>query len=97
MWSPKRAKATQVATSEQITLPKEELKDETLMQAITSGAMWAMELLYDRYNRLLYSFAYRMVADHQIAEDLLQESFIAAWKQSKSYSQQAGTVRIWLF
>ena len=97
MWSPKRAKATQVATSEQITLHKEELKDETLMQAITTGAMWAMELLYDRYNRLLYSFAYRMVADHQIAEDLLQESFIAAWKQSKSYSQQAGTVRSWLF
>ncbi|WP_160145878.1 RNA polymerase sigma factor [Dictyobacter aurantiacus] len=68
-----------------------------MLQALTSGAMWAMELLYDRYSRILYSFAYRMVSDHQVAEDLLQEAFMAVWKRSVTYSRQAGTVRSWLF
>jgi hypothetical protein len=55
-----------------ISLPVDQLSDEVLISAITRGAVWAMELLYERYSRILYSLAYRMVADHQVAEDLLR-------------------------
>jgi len=45
-----------------------------------------MAILYQRYSSLLYAFAYRIVADHQVAEDLLQESFLAVWQRASSYS-----------
>lgn len=77
--------------------PGEEISDEMLIHAIARGAAWAMEPLYDRYNRILYSMAYRMVSDRQIAEDLLQDAFLSVFKRADSYSSQSGTVRSWLF
>ena len=72
------------------------LSDEALIKALAEGAEWAVEPLYERYNRVLYSLAYRMVADHQVAEDLLQEAFLSVWRHATSYLPQSGTVRSWL-
>ncbi|MFL5698073.1 MAG: sigma-70 family RNA polymerase sigma factor [Ktedonobacteraceae bacterium] len=74
----------------------DELSDEALINAIAEGAEWAMEPLYERYNRVLFSLAYRMVADHQVAEDLLQDAFLSVWRRATSYSPQSGSVRSWL-
>lgn len=79
-----------------VSIPIEQLSDEMLINAIANGAVWAMEPLYQRYHRILYSLAYRMVADHQVAEDLLQDAFLSVWKRATSYSSQAGAVRSWL-
>src|SRR5436853_7353694 len=74
----------------------DELSDEALINALAEEDEWAMEPLYERYNRVLYSLAYRMVADHQVAEDLLQEAFLSVWRRASSYSPQSGAVRSWL-
>jgi RNA polymerase sigma-70 factor, ECF subfamily len=73
------------------------LSDEALLNAIVGGAVWAMESLYKRYNRSLYSLVYRMVANQQVAEELLQDVFLAVWRRATSYSPQKSSVRIWLF
>ncbi len=73
------------------------LSDKALLDAIAGGAAWAMESLYQRYSRSLYSLVYRMVANQQVAEDLLQDVFLAVWRCATSYSPQTGTVRSWLF
>ncbi|HET7638151.1 MAG TPA: sigma factor, partial [Ktedonobacteraceae bacterium] len=73
------------------------LSDEALLNAIAGGAVWAMESLYQRYSQSLYSLVYRMVANQQVAEDLLQDVFLAVWRRAASYSPQKSTVRIWLF
>src|SRR6266436_10369948 len=73
-----------------------DLSDEALLNAIAGGAVWAMESLYERYSRILYSLAYRMVADHQVAEDLLQDAFLSVWRRAISYSPQTGAARSWL-
>src|SRR5947208_7848772 len=75
---------------------QDEPSDEALLNAIAGGAVWAMDSLYQRYSRILYSLAYRMVADHQVAEDLLQDAFLSVWRRASSYSPQSGTVRSWL-
>ena len=67
--------------------------DEDLLSAIAGGAVWAMEPLHQRYSRLLYSLAYAMVADYQVAQDLTQESFLAVWRHASAYVPQAGAVR----
>ena len=73
-----------------------EPSDEALLNAIASGAVWAMDSLYQRYSRILYSLAYRMVSDHQVAEDLLQDAFLSVWRRATTYSPQSGAARSWL-
>src|SRR5205807_303051 len=68
-----------------------------LLHAIADKAVWAMESLYERYGHILFAFACRMIRDHQVAEDLVQDTFLAVWQRATSYSPQRGTVRDWLF
>jgi RNA polymerase sigma-70 factor (ECF subfamily) len=75
----------------------EQSSDVLLLQALADKEVWAMETLYEHYGHNLYGLAYRMIADHQVAEDLVQEAFIAVWQRAGSYSPQRGTVRDWLF
>ena len=70
--------------------------DECLIAALADGAVWAMDLLYQRYSRLLYSLAYRMVGDLRVAEDLVQEVFLAVWQHAPSYAPQMASVSAWL-
>lgn len=55
-----------------------------------------MEPLYQRYSRLLYSLAYALVTDYQVAQSLTQETFLAVWRHASAYAPQAGAVRSWL-
>lgn len=74
----------------------DETGDEYLLSALAGGAVWALDLLYQRYSGLLYSLAYRMVGDLRMAEDLLQEVFLAVWQHAASYTPQSGSVSGWL-
>jgi RNA polymerase sigma factor (sigma-70 family) len=90
------ADQTQGQTQENISFSIDDFSDEALLNALAGGAVWAMEPLYRRYSHILYSLAYRMVADPQVAEDLIQDAFLSVWKRATSYSPQAGAVRSWL-
>jgi RNA polymerase sigma-70 factor (ECF subfamily) len=79
-----------------LSLHLDEPSDEALIAALAGGATWAMDLLYQRYSRTLYSLAYRMVNDRQTAEDLLQEVFLKVWRYATSYTPQLGSVSSWL-
>lgn len=79
-----------------LLLQPDEPSDEYLLHALASGGVWAMELLYHRYSRLFYTLAYRMVGDHQVTEEVVQDAFLAIWQHATSYSPQAGLVRWWL-
>lgn len=93
-------KSTQAADELQSTShcsPLPRVSDEDVLLAIADGAPWALELLYERYHHMLYTAAYKIVIDHQIAENLLQEAFLSVWRHAPTYSSQAGTVYSWLF
>jgi RNA polymerase sigma-70 factor (ECF subfamily) len=78
------------------SLHGDEPGDEALIAALADGAVWAMDLLYQRYSRLLYSLAFRFVRDLRVAEDLTQEVFLAAWQHAPSYTPQIASVSAWL-
>ncbi|HET8842701.1 MAG TPA: sigma-70 family RNA polymerase sigma factor [Ktedonobacteraceae bacterium] len=80
----------------QTSYQEKERSDEALLKSIAEGSVWAMEALYARYQHLFCSLAYRIVADHQTAEDLLQDTFLAVWRRANTYSPQAGSARTWL-
>lgn len=71
--------------------------DETsLIRAMANGDADAMGILYDRYSRAVYSFALRILGDRAHAEELLQEVFFRAWRQSHRFNTQRGTFVTWL-
>ena len=72
------------------------ISDPELMHAIGRQDRQAFETLYDRYNRLVFSTAYRVLQDAQGAEDVAQEVFVRLWKNPDRYDEQRGRFLGWL-
>lgn len=56
----------------------------------------AISILYDRYAPTLYGIVLRIVHSKELAEDVVQEAFIKAWRNGSSYDPQKGTLFTWL-
>jgi len=57
----------------------------------------AISLLYDNYADTLYGVAYKVVKDEDLAQDVVQESFVKIWKKSDSYDSTKAKLFTWLF
>jgi len=73
-----------------------DLSDVELIGRASEGDARALEVLYDRYSRVVYSFALRIVGDSQIAEEVLQEVFFRAWQQGTAFKSARGSFITWL-
>jgi len=57
----------------------------------------AISLLYEHYGDTLYGVAFKVVRDEELAQDVLQESFVKIWKKSDSYDSGKAKLFTWLF
>ena len=57
----------------------------------------AISLLYEHYGDTLYGVALKVVRDEELAQDVLQESFVKIWKKSDSYDAAKAKLFTWLF
>ena len=57
----------------------------------------AISLLYEHYGDTLYGVAYKVVKDEDLAQDILQESFIKIWKKCDTYDATKAKLFTWLF
>ena len=72
--------------------------DEQLVRAIAHGDRdRAVGELYDRYASRLYGFGVRLLGDRGLAEEVVQETFVRAWRAAGRFDPQRGAVRSWLF
>ncbi len=72
------------------------LDDEGLLAAIQQGDEDALAELYDRYGRLAFGLAYRILGERGTAEDVVQEAYLAVWRRSTSFRADRGSARAWL-
>jgi RNA polymerase sigma-70 factor (ECF subfamily) len=72
-----------------------EQSDETLLARIVRRDEAALAVLYDRYRVLAYSIALRITGDHAVAEEVLQDMFLAVWRTAGGF-QVGGSVAAWL-
>lgn len=57
----------------------------------------AISLLYDHYGDTLYGVAHKVVRDEELAQDVVQESFVKIWKKSHTYDPAKAKLFTWLF
>lgn len=70
--------------------------DADLVAGMSGGDVDALAELYDRYGRLAYSMALKVLGDQQRAEDVVQETFLKVWNGASNFDARKGSVRTWL-
>jgi len=70
--------------------------DRAVLVRLANGELDALEELYDRYKTMAYSIAYRITADATLAEDVVQDAFLGAWRNAARYIEGRGSVKTWL-
>ena len=70
--------------------------DEALLAGLAAGRLEALDTLYDRYRAMAYGLARRITNDDVLAEDVVQEAFLGAWRGAERYAAGRGSVRTWL-
>jgi RNA polymerase sigma-70 factor (ECF subfamily) len=72
------------------------LSDEALLAQIARGDEAALGAFYDRFGRIVYGLALRVVRNAQLAEEATQEAFFAVWRTADEYRASRGSARAWL-
>jgi RNA polymerase sigma factor (sigma-70 family) len=70
--------------------------DEELLEAIASGDHDALGALYDRFGRVAYGLAFRVLRDQALAEDAVQEAFLAVWRSAEGYRRERAKAATWV-
>jgi RNA polymerase sigma factor (sigma-70 family) len=76
--------------------PLAHLSDEALLALVARSDDGALAELYDRYGRAAYALALRILRDPALAQDAVQEAFLAAWRTAAAFDHRRGTASTWL-
>lgn len=71
-------------------------QDAQLLDRVRRGDEQAMATLYDRYSKVVYSVALRVLRDPASAEDILQDVFLGLWRRPQTFVAARGSLGGWL-
>jgi len=71
-------------------------EDGTVLDSVRRGDARALEELYRRHSSRLYGLLLRMLRETADAEEVLQETFVDAWRRAREYAASRGSVEAWL-
>ena len=83
-------------SSEQMEVSLDELDESTIVARAQDGDLDAFEWLVSAYQGGVFRLAFRMLGDHAEAEDVVQETFIAAWRNLPTLSAPQAFIP-WLY
>jgi RNA polymerase sigma-70 factor, ECF subfamily len=72
------------------------LSDEALVALVARGDETALAELYDRVGRVAYGLAYRILRDDRLAEDAVQEGFLAVWRTAARFTADRAKASTWI-
>jgi len=75
--------------------PTHSLSDLDLLLVLRDGQVNALGSLYDRYSRLVYGLAHKILGNSEEAEDITQEVFLTLWRRD-AYNPSRGSLSSFL-
>jgi RNA polymerase sigma factor (sigma-70 family) len=72
------------------------LSDEALVALAARSEQSALAELYDRFGRPAYGLALRILRDESLAEDAVQEAFLALWRTAARFVPERGKASTWI-
>jgi RNA polymerase sigma factor (sigma-70 family) len=78
-----------------MTSERAQRSDEALVEAIAGADEDALGELYDRFGKVAYGLAFRILQDAALAEDAVQEAFLQIWRSAGSYQPERAKASTW--
>jgi len=72
------------------------IDDAALVREVVGGSEAALAAIYDRYVDAIFATASRLTADRQVAEEVVQETFLALWNRAELFDPKVGSLTAWL-
>src|SRR5436853_4666247 len=72
------------------------LSDEAVVALVARSDEEALAELYDRFGRVAYGMAVRVLRDERLAEDAVQEGFLTAWRNADRFMPERAKASTWL-
>jgi RNA polymerase sigma factor (sigma-70 family) len=72
------------------------LSDEALLSLVASSDEQALAELYDRFGRVAYGLAVRILRDEALAQDAVQEAFLTIWRSADRFLAERAAARTWI-
>jgi len=72
------------------------LSDEALVALVARGDEAALAELYDRVGRVAYGLAFRVLRDDRLAEDAVQDAFLAVWRTAAAFRAERANASTWI-
>ena len=72
------------------------IEDARLVAEVVAGSEDAFAALYDRHAGAVFAAASRLSSDRQLAEDIVQETFLALWNRAEQFEPTLGSLSAWL-
>jgi RNA polymerase sigma factor (sigma-70 family) len=72
------------------------LSDEAVVALVARSDEEALAELYDRFGRVAYGLALRVLRDEKLAEDAVQEGFLTAWRNADRFMPERAKASTWL-
>ncbi len=70
--------------------------DVALVRSVAGGSYDALADLYDRHGAAIFAVASRLTSDRGIAEEVVQDTFLALWDRATTFDPATGSLSAWL-
>jgi RNA polymerase sigma-70 factor (ECF subfamily) len=74
----------------------EHLSDEALLALVARAEEPALAEVYDRFGAVAYGLALRVLRDEGLAQDAMQDAFLAVWRTAHTFAPERGAARTWI-
>jgi RNA polymerase sigma-70 factor (ECF subfamily) len=71
--------------------------DHELIRQVADGSETALAALYDRHASAVFGLAVQLCRDRGVAEDVVQEAFLALWNRAELFDPSVGALTSWLY
>jgi RNA polymerase sigma-70 factor (ECF subfamily) len=92
VWGRKRVRAISPPAIPKVLSPS----DEEAMARLSANDANGLDILFERYSRLVFGIAVRILQDYGEAEEVVQEVFFSVFQKAKLFNSSKGTPKAWI-